>query len=175
MAEPDRMTASPRSLCPVNLSLEVFGDRWTLLVLRDIVFAGKRHYRELLTCDEGISTNILADRLKLLVHRGLLTRSDDPGHKQKALYNLTERAITLVPVFVQIGVWGRRQLGADDELSRYAEVLEDGGPPLWESFMDDLREAHLGAAARHHPPGHGPSFELAVERARTGSRSTGGA
>ncbi|MBB3052525.1 DNA-binding HxlR family transcriptional regulator [Prauserella isguenensis] len=165
------MSTAPRSHCPINLSLEIFGDRWTLLVLRDIVFAGKRHYRDLLTCDEGISTNILADRLKTLLHHGLLTRSEDPGHKQKAIYSLSERAIDLVPVLVQIGVWGRRHLGADEDLSLYADVLERGGPALWESFMDDLRETHLGAAARHHAPGHGPSFALAVEQATAAPRS----
>ncbi|WP_255375575.1 helix-turn-helix domain-containing protein [Saccharomonospora sp. CUA-673] len=111
------MSDRHRSRCPINLSVEVLGDRWTLLVLRDIVFAGKRHYRELLASEEGISTNILADRLRMLVDHGLLTRSDDPSHKQKAIYSLTEQSIELVPVLVQIGIWGRRHLPADEALS----------------------------------------------------------
>src|SRR5687767_15656010 len=98
----------PRSHCPINLSLEIFGDTWTLLVLRDMMFAGKRHFRELLMSDERISSNILADRLARLVEHGLLTKSDDPTHKQKAIYSLTERAITLLPIIVQIGAWGSR-------------------------------------------------------------------
>lgn len=166
------MSGQYRSRCPINLSLEVLGDRWTLLVLRDIIFAGKRHYRELLASDEGISTNILADRLKTLVDTGLLSRRDDPSHKQKAIYSLTERAIALVPLFVQIGAWGRRYLPADDELSLYADVLETGGPPMWNAFMDDLRETHLGPRARHHPP-DGPSFALAVQQAQQSDTPNG--
>lgn len=156
------MAGTNRSGCPINLSVELFGDRWTLLVLRDMIFAGKRHYRELLASDERISTNILADRLNTLLERGLLTRADDPSHKQKAIYSLTERAIALVPVLVQIGAWGARYLPVDEERSVYALVLERGGPPMWESFMDDLREVHLGPAARRHPAGSGPSFDHAL-------------
>jgi DNA-binding HxlR family transcriptional regulator len=71
-----------RSGCPINLSLEVFGDRWSLLILRDMVFGGKRHFRELLRSEEGIASNILADRLKRLTDQGMVTRADDPTHKQ---------------------------------------------------------------------------------------------
>jgi DNA-binding HxlR family transcriptional regulator len=155
------MAARHRSQCPINLTVELLGDRWSLLVLRDIMFAGKRHYRELLASDEGISTKVLAERLRGLTDAGLLTRSDDPSHKQKVVYSLTERSIALVPVLAQLGVWGHRQLGASDELSRHAEVLDRGGRPLWEAFMDDLREAHLGASARHRPRGERPALELA--------------
>jgi DNA-binding HxlR family transcriptional regulator len=155
------MAARHRSQCPINLAVELLGDRWSLLVLRDIMFAGKRHYRELLASDEGISTKVLAERLRKLTDAGLLTRSDDPTHKQKAIYSLTERSIALVPVVAQLGVWGHRQLGASDELSRYAEALDRGGRPLWEAFMDDLRETHLGTSARHRPRGERPALELA--------------
>lgn len=167
------MSGTHRSRCPINLSLEVFGDRWTLLVLRDIIFGGKRHYRELLASDERPSTSILADRLKTLIDNGLLTRSDDPSHKQKAIYSLTEQAIALVPVFAQIGAWGRRYLPASDRLSIYADVLERGGSPMWETFMDDLREIHLGPSARHRPAHAGPSFGLAMQRAQKSFTASG--
>ncbi len=87
----------PRSECPINASIEVFGDRWSLLVLRDIVFGDRRYFRELQANSiEGIASNILADRLKRLVESGLLTREDTrPG--QRARYSLTEPAIQLVP------------------------------------------------------------------------------
>lgn len=134
-----------RSLCPINLSLEILGDRWSLLILRDMIFGGRRHFRELLQkSDEGIASNILADRLKRLVQAGLLTRADDPSHKQKAIYSLTEAGVQLVPVFAMIGAWGRRHLPVSRELSIRAQVLEEGGPGMWEAFMDELREAHLG-------------------------------
>ena len=96
----------PRSECPINAAIEVFGDRWSLLVLRDIVFGDRRYFRELQAgSEEGIASNILADRLKRLVKSGLLTREDTrPG--QRARYSLTEPAIQLIPVFAQA-----RQLG----------------------------------------------------------------
>jgi DNA-binding HxlR family transcriptional regulator len=134
-----------RSGCPINLTLEVFGDKWSLIIVRDIMFGNRRHFRELLLGnEEGIASNILADRLKRLTEEGMLTRSDDPTHKQKAIYSLTEKAIQLVPVFAMIGAWGRRHLPVSEELSIRAELLEDGGPEMWEAFMDELRHIHLG-------------------------------
>ena len=155
--------ATHRSACPLNLAVELLGDRWSLLVLRDVMFAGRRHYRELLRgSDEGISTKLLADRLQALTAAGLLTRTADPTHRQKAIYSLTERSIALLPTLVQLGAWSHRELEADDELSRYAETLARGGPELQKSFMDDLREAHLGAAARQRPRDQSPSVDQAL-------------
>lgn len=137
-----------RSGCPINLSVEVFGDRWSLIILRDMMFGNKRHFRELLSNSmEGIASNILADRLKRLTEEGMITRADDPSHKQKAIYSLTEKAIQLVPVFAMIGAWGRRHLPASEELSIRARLLEEGGPRMWDDFMDELRHIHLGAPA----------------------------
>jgi DNA-binding HxlR family transcriptional regulator len=137
-----------RSYCPINLSLEIFGDRWTLLVLRDMMFAGKRHFRELLQSDELIASNILADRLKLLVEQGIVTKADDPTHKQKAVYSLTEKGIALLPVVVQIGAWGSRHVPAAKKLDSRARAavrqIQEGGPALWARLMDELRERHLG-------------------------------
>ncbi|MDG4903465.1 MULTISPECIES: helix-turn-helix domain-containing protein [unclassified Mesorhizobium] len=147
------MNTEHRSGCPINLSLEVFGDRWSLIILRDIIFGGRRHFRELLNGSiEGIASNILADRLKRLMELGLLTKADDPSHKQKAIYSLTEMAITLVPIMAHLGAWGRVWLPVSEELSIRAELLEKGGPPLWDRFMDELRHEHLGAPVKT-PPG----------------------
>ena len=143
------MLDKPRSGCPINLSLEVFGDRWSLLILRDMIFGGRRHFRELLLrSEEGIASNMLADRLKTLVELGLLTKVDDPTHKQKAVYSLTEMAIALVPIMAHLGAWGRKWLPASEPLSIRAELMEAGGPELWEKFMAELREEHLD-----HPTG----------------------
>ena len=95
------MVDEHRSGCPINLTLEVLGDRWSLIVIRDVMFGNRRRYRELLTrSEEGIASNVLADRLKRLVAAGLLSRKDDPGHKQSAIYSLTEPAIGAVAVVV---------------------------------------------------------------------------
>ena len=100
MAEP------ARSGCPINAAVEAFGDSWSLLVLRDVMFGNRRYFRELLAgSEEGIASNILADRLKRLVSAGLLTR-EDAGPGRRAAYSLTEASIQLVPVFAQLGEWG---------------------------------------------------------------------
>ncbi len=140
------MKNAHRSGCPINLTLEVLGDRWSLIVLRDMMFGNRRHFRELLTnSEEGIASNILSDRLKRLVKEGLITKEDDPSHKQKALYSLTESGIALVPVFAAMGAWARRFLPVTPALSIRAELLEKGGPDLWDAFMEELRALHLGA------------------------------
>jgi DNA-binding HxlR family transcriptional regulator len=126
----------------------MLGDRWSLIVIRDVMFGNRRHYRELLNqSEEGIASNILADRLKRLVAGGLLSRRDDPSHKQKGIYSLTEPAIQLVPLLAQMGAWGRRHTPASDALSIRAQLLEEGGPAMWEAFMVELRGLHLGAPA----------------------------
>lgn len=134
-----------RSGCPINLTLEVLGDRWSLIVIRDVMFGNRRHFRELLqNSEEGIASNILADRLKRLVANGLLSRADDPSHRQKGVYSLTEPAIQLVPMLAAMGAWGRRHRPVSEDLSIRAEILERGGPELWEAFMAELRVIHLG-------------------------------
>ena len=137
-----------RSGCPINLTLEVLGDRWSLIVIRDIMFDNRRQFRQLMTLsDEGIASNVLADRLKRLLEAGLLSKSDNPAHKQKAVYSLTEASIELVPLLVQMGAWGLRHTPASPELSIRGRLLEEGGPPMWEAFMAELRSLHLGAPA----------------------------
>ena len=143
-----------RSGCPINLMLEVMGDKWSLLVIRDIIFGNRRHFRELLTkSEEGIASNILADRLKRLLEQGIISRSEDTSHRQKAIYSLTERGIELLPVLAQMAAWGRRYLPVSKELSIRSQVLEEGGPKLWAEFMAELRETHLRPArdTSRHP------------------------
>ena len=140
------MSLESRSGCPINLTLEILGDRWTLIVIRDLMFGNRRRFRELLTAsEEGIASNVLADRLKRLVEAGLLTRADDPSHKQKAIYSLTEPAIQLLPLLAHMAAWGRRNTSASEALSIRAELLERGGPDLWHALMTELRAIHLGS------------------------------
>jgi DNA-binding HxlR family transcriptional regulator len=135
-----------RSGCPINLTLEMLGDRWSLIVIRDIMFGNRRHYGDLLKLsDEGIASNILADRLARLVDTGLLSRSPDPTHKQKVIYRLTEPSIQLVPLLAQMGAWGCRHTRPSHALSVRAQLLEQGGPRMWTAFMAELRSIHLGA------------------------------
>jgi DNA-binding HxlR family transcriptional regulator len=147
------MSERARSGCPINMAVEAFGDRWSLLVLRDVMFGNRRHFRELLAgSEEGIASNILADRLKRLTAAGLLTR-DHARPGQRAAYSLTEAAIQLVPVLTELGAWGIRHRTTTPRLRVRAELLANGGPVIRAQFMDELREIHLGHAAR---PAAGP-------------------
>ena len=138
-----RVRRDHRSECVINLTVEMFGDKWSLLVIRDIIFMNRRHFRELLTKSmEGIASNILADRLQRLVEQGIIVKSDDASHKQKAIYSLTEKGIGLLPVLLEMAAWGHKYLPAS-MLAGLAKVLEEGGPKLRAEFMAELRETHL--------------------------------
>ena len=95
-----------RSNCPINFSLETFGDTWSLLIVRDIVFFGKKTYGEFLDSSEGIATNILASRLVQLEEKGILVRKPYPPDKRKEAYVLTEKGLDLIPVVLELANWG---------------------------------------------------------------------
>ena len=151
-----------RSGCPINLTLETVGDKWSLLVLRDMIFGGKRHFRELMNSEEGISSNILADRLRLLTAEGILTRADDPTHKQKVIYSLTRKGIELLPLLAAMSAWGVKYLPVTEELGIRAKLLTEGGPKLVARFMVELREEHLGAPVKRR---RGPSVREELQAA----------
>jgi DNA-binding HxlR family transcriptional regulator len=158
------MVEEQRSGCPINLTLEVVGDKWSLLIIRDMIFGNRRHFRELLTrSEEGIASNILADRMKRLVEQGIISKAHDPTHKQKAIYSLTEKGIELLPILAQMSVWGRKYLPVTAELSIRARLLEEGGPKLWAEFMDELRETHLGVKRRRKGPRVAERLQKAYE------------
>ncbi len=100
--------AELRSRCPVACSLDVLGDRWTLLVIRDL-FAGKSRFGELMAAPEHMPTNILADRLKRLEYAGLIASTPYSEHPVRVDYHLTERGRALAPVVDAIAVWGLAQ------------------------------------------------------------------
>src|SRR5262249_11616950 len=94
-----------RSDCPINFALETFGDSWSLLIVRDIVYFGKKTYREFLESDEGIATNILASRLAQLEQKGLLLKNPHERDKRKDLYLLTEKGLDLIPILLELASW----------------------------------------------------------------------
>jgi len=95
-----------RSECPINFSLEMLGDAWSLLIIRDIVYFGKKTYGEFLSSDEGIARNILADRLTQLHKKRLLTKKPFLTDKRKDMYALTEDGLDLIPVLLEMAEWG---------------------------------------------------------------------
>jgi DNA-binding HxlR family transcriptional regulator len=97
-----------RSQCPISTALDIFGDKWTLLVIRDLLFNEKKTYGEFLGSEEKIATNILADRLALLEVAGIISRNKHPDSKLKILYRLTAKGIDLIPVLVEIIAWSEK-------------------------------------------------------------------
>jgi DNA-binding HxlR family transcriptional regulator len=98
-----------RSDCPVNFAVETLGDKWSLVILRDIIFWGKHTYGEFLKSDERIATNILANRLEYLEREGLIEKSPHPDDKRKDYYTVTEKSIALVPMFIEMIAWSAQQ------------------------------------------------------------------
>lgn len=144
----------PRSGCPINAAVEILGDRWALLVLRDVIFGDRRYFRALLTGSaEGIASNILADRLVRLVEAGILTRGT-AARGQRARYSLTEAGIQTLPVIYALGNWGLDWCPGTEELQIRQRIMRDAGPAFVEELMDDLRVRHLDAPAKPHD---GPS------------------
>ncbi len=91
--------------CPIDFALGIFGDRWTLLVIRDLLFHGKRRFGELIASQEGIASNILSARLKKLDRQGLISRKMDTSDRRQAIYELTEKGLGLVPVLIEVIQW----------------------------------------------------------------------
>jgi DNA-binding HxlR family transcriptional regulator len=94
-----------RSGCPLNASVEMLGDRWSLLIIRDMMLRGFKTYKQFLECYEGIATNILADRLRKLVAYGIINTRPDPSDRRKVIYRLTPKGIDLAPVLTEMVLW----------------------------------------------------------------------
>jgi DNA-binding HxlR family transcriptional regulator len=124
-----RKKVSPkrRSECPLNASVEMLGDRWSLLIIRDMMLRGARTYKTLLECYEGIATNILADRLRKLVDNGIITAEPDPRDGRKLIYSLTRKGIDLPPVLTEMVLWA-------------AEHEDTGNPALVRQMREDKKK-----------------------------------
>jgi DNA-binding HxlR family transcriptional regulator len=136
-----------RSGCPLNASVEILGDRWSLLIIRDMMLRGFRSYKEFLESYEGIATNILADRLRKLIAHGIITSEREPSDGRKSIYLLTAKGIDLAPVLTEMVLWAAghedtgnqalvRQIQKDKELflagvrQRWAEKTRTAGSNL---------------------------------------------
>jgi DNA-binding HxlR family transcriptional regulator len=121
-----------RSGCPLNASVETLGDRWSLLIIRDMMLRGFRTYKEFLESGEGIATNILADRLRKLEAHGIITTESDPSDGRKLIYLLTAKGIDLAPVLTEMVLWAARH--------------EDTGNQMLVRLMQKDQEQFLAAA-----------------------------
>jgi DNA-binding HxlR family transcriptional regulator len=109
-----------RSHCAVNYGVEIFGDRWSLLIIRDIVFAGKKTYGQFLKSEEGIATNVLASRLAFLEEQGILSKAPSTDDGRKDFYTLTEKGLDLIPIVLNIVLWS-----AQHDAKSYVRPLKD--------------------------------------------------
>jgi len=121
-----------RSRCPVSFALDRVGDKWSLLVVRDIMFSGKETYGEFLESGDGIATNVLADRLKCLETDGIIEKSQDPENKRRYLYRLTGKGLDLAPVLLEMMRWSAKY---DADTGTPQELLD-----MLENDMEGLRE-----------------------------------
>src|ERR1700732_5457344 len=137
-----RRSVRRRSECPLNASVEMLGDRWSLLILRDMMLRGFRTYKEFMECYEGIATNILADRLKKLVAYGIITAEPDPSDGRKRIYRLTAKGIDLAPVLPEMVLW--------------AAAHEDTGNQALVRLMRADKEKFLAGGRERWAHGHSP-------------------
>lgn len=124
-----KVKAKHRSGCPVSISLEIFGDRWSLLIIRDLMVRGYHTFKEFQNSGENIATNILAGRLKKLEGAGIVCTEPDPSDARRVNYRLTEKGISLAPVMLELLIWGAKYeqsgpaCGFMEEMDRNREAL----------------------------------------------------
>lgn len=113
-----------RSDCPISSSLEIWGDKWSLLIIRDLMLNKECTYGEFLKADERIATNILASRLQHLLENDVIDKKDHPENKLKILYYLTEKGIDLIPIIVEINLWGDKYLSTPPDKVKMLENMK---------------------------------------------------
>src|SRR3989337_2711567 len=115
-----------RSDCPISSALDLLGDKWSLLIVRDIILTGKNTYNEFLASSEKIATNILADRLSTLEDVGILSKERHPESKDKYFYMLTQQGIDLLPILAEIILWSDKYLAISPQARKFAKQLRQG-------------------------------------------------
>lgn len=136
-----------RSNCPISISLDLLGDKWTLLILRDLAFRKKRYFRDFLDSEEKIATNILASRLRNLEQASIVTREPDPNNARQVIYTLTGKGLDLIPLLIDLVIWGASydpNTKAPQEIIERAKVDRDG-------LISDLRREILEGSVAVQP------------------------
>jgi DNA-binding HxlR family transcriptional regulator len=135
---------SCRSHCPISYSLDFIGDRWTLIVLRDLILGRKRYYKEFLDSREKIATNILASRLKQLEAAGFVTRAEDPQHARRIVYTPTEKALDLLPAMLELVRWGAKYDAKSDAPAHMVKGIAKDR----DGFVAEVRSQHKKVRSR---------------------------
>lgn len=129
-----------RSVCPISSMLDIFGDKWSLLIIRDMMFSNKSTYGEFSKSDEKIATNILASRLLTLEENGIIQKLEHPDSKAKNLYRLTEKGIDLLPVLLEIQFWSEKNLTVSDEIKGLLKEAKKDREKFIKSLTKELKE-----------------------------------
>lgn len=129
-----------RSECPISCSLEVFGDKWSLLIIRDLIFYQKSTYGDFLKSDEKIATNILASRLLSLEENGIIEKREHPDSKAKVLYRLTNKGIDLLPIIFEIHLWAEKYFPIPADLQEMVNDAKKNKEVALNTMMEGLRK-----------------------------------
>jgi len=146
------MKIRKRSDCPVSSTLDILGDKWSLLIIRDIMFQGKNTYGDFAQSAEKIATNILADRLMLLDEAGIVEKKDHPESKAKFYYRLTEKGINLMPLLMEVILWGDKYMDISAEARIFARQIRKDKGTLLKALSVDLRKQTTKERARTSLP-----------------------
>lgn len=132
-----------RSHCPINFALDHIGDKWSLLIIRDLMFNNKRYYNEFFGSEEGVSTSVLADRLKMLESLDFISKSADSVKKSRIKYSLTKKGIRLLPLMIEMVLWSAQideNTGAGTEFINHATKDRNH---LIAIIQEELEKEHL--------------------------------
>lgn len=138
LSDMSRSSETCRSNCPINFVLETFGDRWTLLIIRDLMFKGKRTYGEFLESDEKISTNILANRLKRLEEHGIVAKAVAPDNRSKLYYSFTAKGKDLLPIMLEITAWSAKHDNATNTPPSFLKMFEGSRAEMMTVILSKL-------------------------------------
>ena len=130
-----------RSDCPISSALDIVGDKWSLLIIRDIALSGKNNYNEFLKSDEKIATNVLADRLSMLESAGILVKEEHPESKAKIFYRLSAHGIDLLPVLVELILWSDKYLSISPQAKQFAKALRKDKESLIKQLSAGLKKS----------------------------------
>ena len=127
-----------RSNCPISTTLDILGDKWSLLIVRDLMFKGKHTYGEFLNAGEGIATNVLADKLNQLECGGIIAKEAHPASKAKVFYKLTHKGIGLIPALVEIILWSEKYHQVHEQATTFAKQVKRNKEGVIRALRDGL-------------------------------------
>jgi DNA-binding HxlR family transcriptional regulator len=141
-----------QSGCPIAFTLDIFGDKWSILIVRDMILNGKKHYGELLESPERIASNILADRLKRLEEARIITKNPDPENRKKYVYELTQKGVDLLPLVLEAAIWGSKYVPENSTPKEFLRRLKKDRDAVTQEILESLRRKESILDRKHKLP-----------------------